>query len=194
MPADWSSAAFPICAAAITESDILVKGLDLKDPQGDKQVIEHLKKMNAEISIEKAGIRIKTSKLKGAELDLNSTPDALPAMAVVACCAEGTTKIKNVAQARIKETDRIAVMAKELSKMRADIKELPDGLIIKKSRLKGAEVESHHDHRVAMALSLAGMAAEGETIINNAESINITFPSFIKKMKKLNAHIEVLRN
>ena len=186
-----SSAAFPLVGGAIAGKDVLVKGLDLKDMQGDKEILDYFKKMNADISIEKEGIRIKHSKLQGAELDLNNTPDLVPVMSVIACFAEGKTRIKNVMHARLKETDRIKVMCKELKKMGANIKEFSDGLEIIGGPLHGAEVCGYHDHRVVMALSLAGMGADGETVIDTAESIAVTFPDFVDKMKKLNANMEV---
>ena len=148
--------------------------------------------MGANIKISENKVRIKGTELKGTALDLNHTPDALPAVSILACYAKGTTTINNVGHARIKETDRIKIMKQELSKMGADIKEKPDGLIIKHSRLKGARVNGHHDHRVVMALSLAGLIADGQTEIGTAEAIDVTFPSYIKLMKKLNANMEVI--
>ena len=190
IPADWSSAAFPICAAAITRSDVLIKGLDINDAQGDKRILDYLKKMNADIQIEKQGIRIKGKELNGCEIDLNETPDALPVMSVVACFAKGETKLINVAHARIKETDRIKVMHDELKKMNANITELEDGLIIRHSNLKAALVNGRSDHRVVMALSLAGMLADGTTIINTAESVSVTYPDYFGSMKALGANFE----
>jgi len=134
---------------------------------------------------------VSSSKLTGCELDLNNTPDALPALAVVGCFARGETRLKNVAQARIKETDRIKVMAKELSKMGAKIEEMEDGLIIRQSKLKGTSVSGYHDHRVVMALSLAGMMAEGETEIDSAEAVDITFPGYVEKMCQLGARMRL---
>jgi 3-phosphoshikimate 1-carboxyvinyltransferase len=192
IPADWSSAAFPLVAAAITNSNILIKGLDMEDTQGDKAIIDYLKKMQADISIEEQGIRIKGKPLQGCELDINSTPDALPALSVLGCFAEGTTTLINVAQARIKETDRIKVMAEELSKMGADIKEREEGLIIHQSTLKGNKVRGHNDHRIVMALSLAALIAEGKTEITKAESIDVTYPTYVKSMKSLGAKMEVV--
>jgi 3-phosphoshikimate 1-carboxyvinyltransferase len=192
IPADWSSATFPLCAAAITKSDITLDGLDINDAQGDKQIVEYLKKMGANIKIQEQSIIIKGNVLKGTELDLNNTPDALPAVAVVACFAKGITTIKNVTHARIKETDRIKIMKKELSKMGADIEEREDGLIIKNSELKGTKVKGHHDHRVVMALSLAGLIAKGNTEIDTAESIDVTFPDYVHLMNKLGARMEVI--
>ncbi|MCX8082238.1 MAG: 3-phosphoshikimate 1-carboxyvinyltransferase [bacterium] len=191
VPADWSSATFFLVAGAIVKgADILLKGLDVDDVQGDKMVVEYLKSMGADIKIEEGGIRVKGSELKGVEIDLNSTPDALPAMAVAGCIAEGTTKIYNVAHARIKETDRIKVMAEELSKMGARIEEIPDGLIIHHSNLKGAEVNGHYDHRVVMSLTLAGLVAKGTTRITTAEAVSVTFPNFIQLMEYIGAAIE----
>ena len=192
IPADWSSAAFPLVAGAITQSNILLKGLDIDDVQGDKAIIDYLKKMQANISVEEGGIRIKGKPLKGCELDINNTPDALPALSVLGCFAGGTTTLYNVAQARIKETDRIKVMAEELSKMNADIKEREEGLIIHNSNLKSSKVRGHNDHRVVMALSLAGLIANGKTEITTAESISVTYPTFVESMKSLGAKMEVI--
>lgn len=192
IPADWSSAAFPLVGAAITNSDVLIKGLDMNDTQGDKAIIDYLKKMQADISIEEQGIRIKGKPLQGCEFDLNSTPDALPAMAVLGSFAKGTTTLINVAQARIKETDRINVMVEELSKMGVDIKEREEGLIIHQSILKGSKVRGHNDHRIVMALSLAALIAEGKTEITKAESIDVTYPTYVTSMKSLGAKMEVV--
>ena len=192
IPADWSSATFPIVAATIVpNSDVLLKGLDLNDSQGDKAIIDYIGEMGGKISIEPHGIRVKSATLTGKELDLNNTPDALPAIAVLGCFAQGTTVIKNVAHARIKETDRIMVMQQELKKMGADIEETSDGLIIRSSELHGTEVLGHHDHRVVMALSLAGIASTAETSIDTAEAIEVTFPHYIEKMTKLNAQMRL---
>ncbi len=192
VPADWSSATFPLCAAAMIEdSDCLITGLDIEDSQADREVLDHLKKLGADIDLNKQGIRVRGRKLQGAELDLNNTPDALPAIAVTACAAKGITRIKNVAHARIKETDRLQVMAQELNRMGARIQETADGLIIEKSQLKGTCVQGHHDHRVVMALSLAGMMAEGVTRIDTAEAVGVTFPNFVTFMKNLGSNMDM---
>ena len=187
IPGDWSSAAFPLVAAAITRSEISVKGLSMDDIQGDKAIVTYLKEMGADITVAADSITIKGGSLKAAELDLNATPDALPAMAVAGCCAEGTTTLFNVPQARIKETDRIRVIAEELGKLGGDLKERDEGLVINKSVFKGSKVRGHSDHRIVMALSLAGLIAEGSTSITSAESIGVTYPSYLKDMKALGA-------
>jgi 3-phosphoshikimate 1-carboxyvinyltransferase len=191
VPGDWSSATFFLVAGAITESDLLLKGLDVNDVQGDRAVVEYLKRMGADIKIEKEGIRVKGGRLTGTEIDLSNTPDALPAMAVAGCFAEGTTRIYNVAHARIKETDRIEVMGDELAKMNAKVEETEDGLIIQHSELKGTMVNGYYDHRVVMALSLAGLIASGTTEVTTAESVSVTFPNFVELMKKSGANIKM---
>ncbi|OGV95458.1 MAG: 3-phosphoshikimate 1-carboxyvinyltransferase [Nitrospinae bacterium RIFCSPHIGHO2_02_39_11] len=192
IPADFSSASFFLCAGAITNSEITFTGLDMNDTQGDKKIIYILKDMGADINITEDGIKVRGSNLKGMEIDMNDTPDALPIMSVVGCSAEGETILRNVPQARVKETDRIAVMREELSKMGADIKELSDGLVIKKSKLKGAKVSGHGDHRVVMSLAVAGLVAKGITEIDTAEAMNITFPEFADLMKNSGAKVHTI--
>jgi 3-phosphoshikimate 1-carboxyvinyltransferase len=192
IPADWSSAAFPLCAAALTDSDVVLEGLDLQDVQGDKAIVDYLRLMGADISETPEGIRVRGRSLKGCRLDINATPDALPALAVMGCFSAGQTILENVAQARVKETDRISVMALELKKMGARITEKPDGLVIDDAALTGAQVNGHHDHRVVMALAIAGLRAEGTTTIDTAESVAVTYPSFVKSMQQLGARIKIL--
>jgi 3-phosphoshikimate 1-carboxyvinyltransferase len=122
---------------------------------------------------------------------MNRTPDALPAMAVVAAFAKGTTKFYNVPQARSKETDRIKCMACELAKMGVKTEELPDGIIIHGSRPKSAELNGSGDHRIVMALSIAGMAIDGKTTIDTAEAVSVTFPDYAELMRSLGANIEI---
>ena len=191
IPADFSSATFFLCAGALVGEDVLIQGLDFDDSQPDKAVAEYLIAMGADISCSKDGIHIGRSELVGCEIDMNRTPDALPAMAVIAAFAEGTTRLVNVPQAREKETDRIACMAKELSKIGADIEELPDGLIIDGhaggTNLTPCPVNGHSDHRIVMAMSVAAMALDEPMQINTAEAISVTFPEFTKLMTQLGA-------
>ncbi|OPZ35163.1 MAG: 3-phosphoshikimate 1-carboxyvinyltransferase [Spirochaetes bacterium ADurb.BinA120] len=194
IPADFSSAAFFIVAAAVTGSRITLKGLDLADTQGDRAVVDIVESMGARVERGERAITIEGGTLKGGTFDLNAIPDALPALAVAGCLARGETRLVNVPQARLKETDRIAVMRSELSKMGADIEEKPDGLVIRGGGLKGALLHGHGDHRVVMALSVAGMAAGGETTIDTAESAAVTFPAFGELMSSLGADIELLED
>jgi 3-phosphoshikimate 1-carboxyvinyltransferase len=117
IPADFSSATFFLCAAALAADEVMLLGLDFADSQPDKAVVDYLVKMGADIRVETDSVKVRGGALRGAELDMNETPDALPAMAVTAAFAEGTTKLLNVPQARSKETDRIKCMAEELKKI-----------------------------------------------------------------------------
>jgi len=190
IPADFSSATFFLGAGALRDNSITCQGLDLEDSQADRKVVEYVREMGANVKIDGDAITVSSASLKGIELDLNETPDALPVMAVLGCFAEGETRLVNVAHARIKETDRIAVMCAELTKMGADIEELPDGLVVRQSKLHGTAVEGHHDHRVVMALGLAGMACDGETLITTAESAGVTFPEFADLMVSVGGQLE----
>lgn len=191
--ADFSSATFFIVAAAITQCELVLNGLDFTDTQGDKEVVNIIEKMGAKINRGDRFISIRGDALNGGTFDLNAIPDSLPALAVAGCFARGETRLVNVPQARLKETDRISVMCGELKRMGADIEELPDGLVIRHSRLKGAKVNGHDDHRVVMALSLAGLMAEGNTEIDTAESVSVTFPDFQNLMRAAGADIEEIK-
>lgn len=194
VPGDFSSAAFPIAAALITQSNLTVHNIDMNDSQGDKELIAVFKKMGAEIEIDDSRKRlyVKTKgKLSGITVDINNFVDAITILAVVACYAEGETLIQNAAVARQKECNRIQGIAAELSKMGADIMETEDGLRIRGSPLKGAALESYNDHRMAMSLSVAALGAEGETTIGPIECVSKTFPSFREDFNLLGATIEI---
>lgn len=196
VPGDFSTAAFPIAAALVTGSELALENVDMGDVQGDKELINVLKKMGANIVIDTLNKSLfvqKSPSLKGIAVDINSFVDAITILAVIACFAEGETHIYNAAVAKQKECNRIASIAMELQKMGADIQETEDGLIIRKSALKGAEVSSHHDHRMAMSLAVAALGAEGETTISPCGCVDKTFPSFVKDFNKLGALIEEIK-
>lgn len=194
IPADWSSATFFLVAGVLFGGPIEIYGLDINDTQADKKVLEYLKEMGGDIEVSKEKIIVRRSKLNGIKLDLNDTPDALPAMAVLAAAAEGESVIHNVAHARIKETDRIKVMTKELQKMGVNVIEKDDGMVIKgNGKLKGAKLNGHHDHRIVMALSIAAMIADGTSEIDTAEAVDVTVPGFEKLINSLGANIEAVK-
>jgi 3-phosphoshikimate 1-carboxyvinyltransferase len=191
VPADFSSATFFLCAAAMVADKVTLPGLDFSDSQPDKAVVDYLKAMGANISIEANSVTIQAAPLKGIEINMNQTPDALPAMAVTAAFAEGQTRLVNVAQARGKETDRIKCMAEELKKMGVDVEELPDGLIIEGCRPNPAELDGRSDHRIVMGLSLAGLNLDSQCTIDTAEAVSITFPDYVELMKSIGANMEI---
>lgn len=193
VPGDFSSAAFPLAAAVVTQSEIVLDNIDLKDVQGDKAIIPILESMGAHFESHGSKLAVKkTSSLKGNRLDINNFIDALPILAVVACFAHGQTEIVNAAIARKKESDRIHCIATELKKMGADIEEKPDGLIIRPAKLHGAaNLQSHHDHRLAMALSIAALGAHGESVIHGIECVAKSYPSFFHDFLKVGAAMEI---
>lgn len=190
IPADFSTACFPLAAAAIAGGKVEIENLDFADPQGDKQVFDIFSMMGTEVTRHASGAAVSSRNgLRAADIDLNSTPDALPVLAVAACFAAGTTRILNVPQARLKETDRIACMTRELRKMGAVIEELEDGMVIRGNAagIHGAEVESYNDHRIAMSLAIAGLAANSPTLVRNAECCGVTYPGFVEDFRRLGA-------
>ncbi|GMO30936.1 MAG: 3-phosphoshikimate 1-carboxyvinyltransferase [Termitinemataceae bacterium] len=180
--ADFSSAAFPALAAVITGATVELTGLDKNDFQGDKVFFDILKTVGANVQWEKEKVIVSSgSKLHGGVFDLNDTPDLLPACAVLGAYCMGETRLLNVAHARIKETDRIAVMCNELKKLGLDIAELDDGLVINGgSRIKGGIVNGHGDHRVVMALACCALGAQGDVTISTAEAASVTYPQFLQ--------------
>ncbi|MCL5099000.1 MAG: 3-phosphoshikimate 1-carboxyvinyltransferase [Candidatus Omnitrophica bacterium] len=196
IPFEWSAPGYPLLAAMITpHSEVVVKGMDLSDPYGDKQIIYILQRMGADISIENNAITARTSELKGIEADMNLLPDQVPTLAVAACFAKGETTIRNALTARWKECDRIAAVCRELRKMGAKITEREDGLVIHQDgtwRLTGAAIDGYYDHRMVMAFSVAGLAAQGKTRISDAQMVEKSFGTYIDEMKRAGADFEVV--
>jgi 3-phosphoshikimate 1-carboxyvinyltransferase len=190
VPGDFSSLAFPVAAALITQSEITIKNVDRNDSQGDKKFLDFIQQMGACLECSKTSLHIKQSHpLQGITLDVNDAIDTLTILAVLGCFAEGEMVLTNGAIARTKECDRIHAIVTELKKMGADIEEKEDGLIIRRSKIKGATLNTYNDHRMVMSLSVAAMGAEGISIIEGAESAAKTYPNFKQHMKALGAQI-----
>lgn len=190
VPADLSSLAFPVALALITESELVIEDVDLSDVQGDKELLAILERMGARFVFGDKTISIKgPQKLQGCAIDCNDCIDALPILAVLGCFAEGTTRLYNAAIARKKESDRIAVMKLELTKMGACIIEHVDGLSITKSDLHGASLDSHKDHRVAMSLAVAALGARGKSHLAGAECVNKTYKNFFVDIERLKDNV-----
>jgi 3-phosphoshikimate 1-carboxyvinyltransferase len=199
IPSDFSSAAFFIVGALILpNSEILIKNVVLNPTRTG--ILEVIKDMGGEVKInnirevsgEPVGeIYVKSAKkLKGVRINKEIMPsmiDEFPILCVLATQAEGVTEISGAEELRVKESDRIRAMATELKKMNVELEEHPDGIAIKgKAKLKGANVDSYHDHRIAMSLSIAGLVAEGITTIENSDCVAISFPNFYEELERLN--------
>jgi 3-phosphoshikimate 1-carboxyvinyltransferase len=193
VPADFSSGAFMLIGSAITDSQVTLRGLDTGDVQGDKILIDILQDMGADIKVKNKGsdgIVINGGKsLRGRSIDCSPTPDSIPILSILGCFAEGETRLYNIESSRLKETDRPLLMERELKKMGADIELTDRELIIRNSRLRGTEVRSYRDHRIAMALCIAGLIAEGETVVDQVESATISYPGFDTSLTHLGAQV-----
>lgn len=176
VPTDMSSLAFPVAASLIRPSKIELENLVWDPLQGDSRFFSILEKMGAKLEFP---ILSGPQKLKGIEVDMNDCIDAVPVLATLACFAEGPTVITGVSGARLKESNRLAAISTELNKMGGDVRETEDGLIIHPRPLHSAPVSSHHDHRIAMSLYIAGGDVSG------TECIKKTYPSFIADLKRL---------
>ena len=190
VPADISSAAFFMVGASIAEgSDLTLEHVGVNPTRTG--VIDILKLMGADITLSNqkevggepvADIRIRSAPLKGIHIPEYLVPlaiDEFPVLFVAACFAEGKTVLTGAEELRVKESDRIQVMADGLLACGADVTPTPDGIIINKSCLTTAEVDSHGDHRIAMAFAMAGLCAEGRLIIHDCENVDTSFPHFI---------------
>lgn len=177
---DCSSASYFWAAAAIMGSTVFTFPIHADSSQGDRRLLDVLQEMGCSIEWERSGVRVTgPSRLRAVTLDMNRIPDMVPTLAVAAAFAEGTTRIQNVAHLRIKESDRLHVVASELGKFGVPVEELADGLVIEGGRAASprAPIEAHDDHRIAMAFALMGLRIPG-VVIEGAESVSKSFPTF----------------
>lgn len=194
IPSDWSGVAFPLVAGIITDSELTIRGVDFADSQGDKAVVDHLIAMGADVTKdpEKGELLVRGGKRlqSGLTIDLSDIPDSLPALSVAAAYANGDTRFTGLGHVRMKETDRVAVMEQELRKMGAGVESGSDYMIVHGGKpLTGAVVDSHDDHRVAMAMAVCGLAAEGETTVRDSQCAAVSFPTFFEVMEDLGAEL-----
>ncbi len=206
VPGDISSAAYFIAAGLLTpDSEILVKNVGINTTRAG--FIDVCKAMGADITLvnesvqagePRADILVKTSKLHGTTIGGSIIPtliDEIPMIAVMSAFADGTTIIKDAAELKVKETNRIDTVVTNLKAMGADITPTDDGMIIHGTgHLKGSDIESYLDHRIAMAFAIAGLAAEGETRIHNAQCVDVSYPDFFATLTHLKADREMEAN
>lgn len=190
---DWSGAAFPLCAGALSEIGVCVKGLDLNSRQGDMKIISILKEFGAEIKVDENGITVKKGDLNGIKIDAKQIPDLVPVLAVIASVAKGRTEIYGASRLRIKESDRLMTTASFLTSLGADIKENDDGLIINgRHKLSGGTVDSFNDHRIAMSAAVASAACQSAVTVTNADAVSKSYPNFWKDFSTIGYDIEFI--
>jgi 3-phosphoshikimate 1-carboxyvinyltransferase len=197
VPSDISAAAYWLVAAAChPDAEVRLTGVGLNP--GRTGILDALKAMGARITFDNereqckepiADLHAMTSSLKGVEIGGDLIPrlvDEVPLLAVAACFAEGMTVIRDAEELRVKESDRIKTTVHELARLGADIEERPDGMVIRgKGYLKGARGRSYNDHRLAMALGVAGLLADGETIVQGSEAAVVSYPTFWDHLQRL---------
>jgi 3-phosphoshikimate 1-carboxyvinyltransferase len=192
VPSDFSTAALILAAGVLAGEKIKVNGLNFALPQGDSRIVDILKRMGCVIRLDKRKGEVLVEgaeRLEGGDFDLADTPDLLPVVSILALRAKSPVTITGVAHARVKETDRVANIAKELMKFGARVKEFHDGLKITAPLLiKNASLEAYNDHRLFMAFTIASMMTE-KSIVAGAESTDVSYPNFLSDMKDLGAKI-----
>jgi len=192
VPGDFSSAAFLFAAAAITNSDVCIKNLEYETLQGDKAILEVLKRMGVHSKIYPNQVEIKGNGdlLEAVDLDVRDIPDLVPACAVLACYAKGTSKIHDAHRLRYKESDRLLSLYLELKKMGAQIAIDESSLTIEgPCPLHSAVINSHNDHRITMACAIAALGASGETRIQDAECVRKSYPKFFDDLRALGVDV-----
>ncbi|MDY7042095.1 MAG: 3-phosphoshikimate 1-carboxyvinyltransferase [Chloroflexota bacterium] len=199
IPGDISSAAFPLVAATLLPgSEVTIAGVGVNPTRTG--LLDVLRGMGAEIKLDNerresgepvADVTVRASALRGVEVGGTTVVrmiDEFPVLAVAATQAQGITRVRDAAELRVKETDRIATIVGELRTLGARIEPLPDGFVVEgPAPLRGATLDSHGDHRSAMALAVAGLIAEDEVVIENAECIDDSFPGFVELMQGIGA-------
>lgn len=192
VPIDFSSLALLLSATVLSGEDVTIKGNIGNLPQGDEVFIDILEQLGVSITIEEDQIKIKSpEKLNGGKFDLSNSPDLLPPLAILALNSSTPIEIFNVKHARLKETDRIAIVSRELVKLGIKIQEKEDGLILESTgKISGANLNSEEDHRLFMAFCIAGMYV-GDCTVTDPESVKVSYPNFIEEMNRMGALIKI---
>ena len=193
VPIDFSSLALLLSSAVLNGEDVTIEGRLGNLPQGDEVFIDILERMGVDVTIDDEKIKVRApEKLKGGKFDLSNSPDLLPPISILALNSSKPIEIFNVKHARLKETDRIAIIARELVKMGIKVWEKEDGMILESpEKITGAELNSEEDHRLFMAFCIAGMYV-GNCTITDPESVKVSYPNFIDEMNRLGAKIQLL--
>ena len=190
VPSDFSSISLLLSAAVLLGENLTIQMTMGDMPQADEAIIDILEIMGVVVTLNKNTIKIKCpKKLAGGKFDLSNSPDLVPAVAILTLKTSKPIEIFNVKHARYKETDRIAILTRELSKLGIKVDEKNDGLVLKNpGSLTGAELNSENDHRLFMAFCIAGMYV-GNCTISDPESVDISYPDFISEMKRIGCKI-----
>ncbi len=183
---DWSNAAFFLCMGALSDEGVTLPGLSVDTAQGDKAVLDILRRMGADVRVSHEGVTVKRAELHGVTIDASDIPDLIPVLSVTAAAAKGETRVINAARLRLKESDRLESTADLLTNLGADVTVLEDGLIIRGGKtLTGGTVSSWNDHRIAMSAAVAACAASGPVTVAVSECVNKSYPRFWADLEAL---------
>lgn len=190
---DWSNAAFWLCAGALGTHAVTVRGVDNTSAQGDRAVNAALMLFGAKGRRTGSSVTMRPDRLRGITLDAHNIPDLVPVLSAVAACADGETQLTGCARLRIKESDRLATTAQELSNLGACVRAERDSLLIEGcQRLRGGRVNSHNDHRIAMMAAIAAIRCDGVVEIEGAEAVNKSYPDFFDHYRLLGGNVELI--
>ena len=190
---DYSSAAYFLASGAIGGQPVTVKNLETNSVQGDKYLLNILSTMGCSIEQQKEQVTVsRRDELKGVTIDMGDYPDLVQTVAVVAAYAQGKTEITNIGHLRFKETDRISDTAAELGKMGIKVDVTDNAMAVYGGKPRGAEIKAQNDHRLAMSLAIAAIFANGNSIINGAETVSKSYPRFFNDLAGLGVKIEEL--
>ena len=188
VPGDFSSAAFPLVAAAIARGDVTVSGLDLSSAQGDRAIVELLRSFGASVDVEADRVQARGGDLAGQTVDVGETPDLFPVLAVLASQADGESRFVNGGHLRHKESDRIATTVSMLHALGVAAQATEDGCVVRgPNRLQGAFVDAQGDHRILMAAAVAGLVADDAVDISDPWCFRASYPSFLDDFRALGA-------
>jgi 3-phosphoshikimate 1-carboxyvinyltransferase len=188
---DWSNVAFLLVSGAIA-GKVSVSGADINSSQGDKSIINALESCGASVHIDQNEVTVKKNNLTAFNFDATHTPDLFPPLVALAAYCDGTTTIKGVNRLLHKESNRALTLKTEFAKMEVDIEIDDDLMMIKGAKqVKGANVTSHNDHRIAMACAVAALGANGNMIIHAADAVKKSYPSFFEDLKMLKSFLEI---
>ena len=191
VPGDFSSAAFVLCAAAITGGMTTVTGLDASLPQGDSIIVDALMKFGAEVDVDGGSVTCAAEAKQPFDFDVGDTPDLFPILGVLAAAAKGESRLTGGEHLKFKESDRISTTVKMLNDLGVKAEAREDGCVVKGTGvIRGGKVETQMDHRIMMSATIAGLASEGGVVLDDETSHAVSYPAFLDDMERLGAIVQ----
>jgi 3-phosphoshikimate 1-carboxyvinyltransferase len=194
VPGDFSSAAFLLCAGAITGGTVTVKGLDASMPQGDLAITEALQRYGADVEIRDDSVTCRPEERRPFEFDVGDSPDLFPVLGVLAATAKGESRLSGGEHLRFKESDRISTTVRMLKSLGVEARALDDGCIVRgDGKIAGGTVDTQMDHRIMMAATIAGLVSVGGVMLEDEKSYEVSFPTFLDEVQRLGAIVQAVK-